>query len=138
MLDRGQESQNLAYAEDTSTAFMAYSPLAQGMLTGKIGPDRIFSDGDQRNTKSRFSVENRKRVGELLEIFSPVADKHDATLGQLVIAWTISQRGCSHALVGARTVSQVLENAKGGSIALDYEDLKIINGALKEFEERIV
>ena len=138
MLDRGQESHNLAYAADTSTAFMAYSPLAQGMLTGKIGPDRIFNEGDQRISKPRFSVENRKKVGEMLEIFLPVAEKHGVTLGQLTIAWTIAQRGCTHALVGARTAAQVLENVKGGSISLDDEDLGTINGALKEFGGMVV
>jgi aryl-alcohol dehydrogenase-like predicted oxidoreductase len=55
-------------------------------------------------------------------------------MGQLVIAWTIHQPGLTHALVGARTEQQVIENAKGGSITLTPEELEEISAALAGFE----
>ena len=130
MLDRGPEKEILPYTDEQGIAFLAYSSLGQGLLTGKIGPERIFYDGDQRNHKPRFNVENRQRVIKMLEQFQPVADKHGVTLGQLAIGWTVAQRGCTHALVGARTVHQVLENAGGGSLQLDHGDLEIINSTI--------
>lgn len=75
-------------------------------------------------------MKNRQRVIKMLEQFQPVADKHGVTLGQLAIGWTVVQRGCTHALVGARTVHQVLENAGGGSLQLDDGDLEIINSTI--------
>jgi aryl-alcohol dehydrogenase-like predicted oxidoreductase len=106
--------------------------LGQGLLTGKIGPDRIFSEGDQRSHKLRFSTENRQRIQKMLTTFQSVADKHSISLGQLAIGWTISQKGCTHALVGARTVDQALENAKGGNVKLDIEDLEIMSRFIYE------
>lgn len=130
MLDRNPENEILPYTVEHDIAFLAYSSLGQGLLTGKIGPERIFNDGDQRNHKPRFSVENRQRVQKMLKKFQPVADKHGVSIGQLVVGWTIAQKGCTHALVGARTADQVLENVGGGTIKLDDEDLEIMNRAI--------
>ena len=130
MLDRNPDREILPYTDEQNIAFLAYSSLGQGLLTGKIGPERVFNDGDQRNHKPRFSVDNRQRIKQMLEAFGPVADKHGVTLGQLAIGWTIAQKGCSHALVGARTAEQVLENAVGGTVELDDGDLEIMNGAI--------
>lgn len=124
MLDRKKmEGGQLAYCHEHGVAVLAYSPLALGLLTGKIGPERVFPEGDLRRTRERFSAENRQRVRDMLDSFAPIAEKHACTLGQLVIAWTTHQPGLTHALVGARTPEQAVENAKGGAIGLSEEDL---------------
>ena len=130
MLDRNPDKEILPYTDGQNIAFLAYSSLGQGLLTGKIGPERVFNDGDQRNYKPRFSVENRQRIKQMLDPFQPVADKHGVTLGQLAISWTVARNGCSHALVGARTAEQVLENAVGGTLELDDGDLEIMNSTI--------
>lgn len=133
MLDRKHEQENLPYCAEQGVAFFAYSPLSQGLLTGKIGPDRTFKDGDLRSGKPRFSRENRERVRELLEIFQPVAKDHGASLGQLAIAWTVHQNGCTHALVGARTSEQAVENAKAGDIELNDTELLLMQDAIEKY-----
>jgi aryl-alcohol dehydrogenase-like predicted oxidoreductase len=138
MLDRAKAAGNLDYCAENGVGFLAYSPLAQGLLTGKIGPERTFEEGDQRNKKPRFAVENRTRVVKLLAEFAPVADKHGINLAQLAIAWTVAQRGCSHALVGARTPEQAIANAKGGAVVLDAEDLALMEVALDAHAADIV
>jgi len=130
MVDRAHEADNLPYVAEHGLAFLAYSPLGQGLLTGKVGPDRVFEDGDQRRTKELFSVENRIKILEMLETFRPVADQHGVSLGQLAIAWTVAQHGCSHALVGARHADQAVENARAGFLNLSAEDLKLMQGAV--------
>jgi methylglyoxal reductase len=137
MLDRAPEQEILPYTSQHGLAFLAYSALGQGLLTGKIGPERMFNDGDQRNHKPRFSIQNRQRVHNMLKRLQPVADKHGASLGQIAIAWTVAQKGCTHALVGARTAHQVLENVGGGALKLDQEDLEIMAGALDSAEAAI-
>jgi aryl-alcohol dehydrogenase-like predicted oxidoreductase len=52
-------------------------------------------------------------------------------MAQLVIAWTVHQPGLTHALVGARTSEQAIENAGAGKITLDDEDLKLMNGLVR-------
>ncbi len=130
MLDREQEESNLPYCREHDIACLAYSPLAKGLLTGKMGLEREFAEGDLRNRNKRFDVENRRRVADLLDAFKPVAQKHDITLAQLAIAWTCHQPGCSHALIGARTPAQAQENAAAGRIGLDAEDLTTMREAL--------
>ncbi len=133
MFDRKHEGGNLDFCADNNVAFLAYSPLSQGLLTGKIGPERKFGDGDQRNTKERFSVANRARIADMLASFAPLTEKYDCTVGQLVIGWTVAQRGCSHALVGARDEAQVFENLKGGDIVITDAESKFMRDKLMEY-----
>ena len=132
MLDRAREGDNLPYVEKNKLAFLAYSPLGQGLLTGAVGPDRVFGPGDQRAVNPRFSVENRGRVAAFLADIRPIADDYKLTLGQLVAAWTVAQPGCSHALLGARTVGQVIENARAGTVTLDAAAVAAITRAVNE------
>lgn len=134
MLDRKHEGENLPYVEEHGIAFLAYGPLAQGLLTGKVDTERVFPEGDQRRGRPRFSAENRRRVQDMLAEFQPIAARHGLTLGQLVIAWTLAQPGCSHALVGARTVQQAVENARAGDVRLasdEIETMTSVVGSLK-------
>ena len=131
MLDRNAEASQLPYCTDHGMAFLAYSSIAQGLLTGKIGPDRTFDEGDQRNLNPRFGVENRRKVAAMLNAFRPVADRRGVTLTQLAIAWTVSQPDCTHALVGARTPEQAAENAKAGDVELSQADLDAMRKAIE-------
>ena len=137
MLDRKPEQKRFPLLSENGVAFLAYSSLGQGLLTGKIGSDRTFEAGDQRNLKPRFSVENRIRIQEMLALLQPIADKYEVNLGQLVVAWTVSQPGCTHALVGARTKEQVIENAGGGTIELAPTDITFIRETLVEHEDAL-
>lgn len=130
MLDRQHEATHLAYCAGHKMAFFAYSPLAQGLLTGKLGPERIFAEGDLRNSDPKFSIENRERVTRALQSLQPLCEAHEISLAQLVIAWTVAQRGCSHALVGARNEAQAWENARAGSVHLHADELRAINEAI--------
>jgi methylglyoxal reductase len=127
MLDRELENEYLPYARKHNIAVLAYSPLANGLLTGKIGPERKFPEDDLRNSRPRFSVESRKHVLAMLDMMLPIAEKHSLTLVQLVIAWTIAQPGVTHALVGARNPRQAEENAVAGNATLSKAELETLN-----------
>lgn len=131
MLDRGLEAEQLPYCERNGVSVLAYSPLALGLLTGKAGPERVYEEGDMRRTHKRFTVENRMRVRAMLSRFEPLAIRHGCTMGQLVIAWTLAQRGVTHALVGARNEVQVRENAKGGEVALSAAEIAEMTRAVE-------
>ena len=127
MLDRKLENEYLPYALKNNIAVLAYSPLALGLLTGKVGPDREFPADDLRHNNPRFSVESRKQVLAMLDKMRPIADKQGLTLAQLVIAWTLSQPGLTHALVGARNPQQAEENAAAGNGTLSRDELETLN-----------
>lgn len=138
MLDRKLESSNLPYCRKHGIVFLAYSPLANGLLTGKITPEREFAEGDLRRDHPRFSVENRRRVLRFLAEIEPVAAERSLTISQLVIAWTLAQPGVTHALVGARNVEQAVANAAAGDVELTAEELRRIEAALQRHRGEIV
>ena len=124
MLDRRMEEKGtLAYCRENHVAVLAYSPLEQGLLTGKVTALREFAEGDQRRSNPRFSLANRRRINAMLGDFGPIADAHNLTLAQLAIAWTFHQDGVTHVLCGARRPKQALENAAAGDVKLTAEEL---------------
>jgi methylglyoxal reductase len=123
MLDRTIEAEVAPYCQQHRISICAYTPLEQGLLTGKIGMDRQLTDGDVRNSISWFKPANRQRVLDLLAGWADLTDAHHCTLSQLAIAWTVAQPGVTFALCGARKAEHVRENAVGGEIELTPEEL---------------
>lgn len=133
-LEREIEAEILPFCRENNISVLAYSPIAQGLLTGKVTLDREFPYGDLRRDKTMFSPVNRRRVLNMLERVKPIAEKYEITLGQLFIAWTVHQPGITTALVGARDELQIEENAKAGAVILDEKDIHAIRTALEEME----
>jgi methylglyoxal reductase len=132
MLQRQHESDNLIFCRDHQLAFLAYSPMALGILSGKIGPKHAFGEGDVRRGNPWYQSENRSKVDALLDVIRSVAEANSITIAQTVIAWTVAQPGCSHALVGARNPEQAIANAKAGEIRLSEEELRSIRKVVNQ------
>jgi methylglyoxal reductase len=130
MLDREIEAQLLPVTTANGVATLSYSSLALGLLSGSIGPERVFSGDDQRRDNPRFSVANREKVTRFAEAIRPIAQEHEASIAQTVIAWTLAQPGITFALCGARNPAQALDNAGAGTIRLSAEDLSAIDAAI--------
>jgi len=130
MLDRGLEATLLPYCREHGISILAYSPLANGLLTGKISPDRQFKGDDLRRDNPRFGKGNLRKVAALLKELQPIAERHQVTVGQIVIAWTLVQPGVTFALVGARNPVQARENAAAGDIELSAEELRTVDDVL--------
>lgn len=137
LLDQEQAEEKLPWCLEQGIAFLAYSPLANGLLSGKMGPERRFAEGDMRNVRPRFSVESRRMVAEFLDSIRPIAKEHSVTLAQLVIAWTLAQPGLTHALVGARSIEQAQENAAAADLQLTDEEVQQITTSVGDLGERI-
>ena len=118
MLDRDMEQDLLPYTQKKGIAMLAYSPLANGLLTGKMGPTRSFAPDDLRFNHPRFTAEARQQVQQRLAQLQPLADKYKLSIGQLVLAWTLAQPGVTHLLVGARDPQQAREHAAAGEATI--------------------
>ncbi|MEP2534245.1 aldo/keto reductase [Shimia sp.] len=127
MLKRDIEASHVPLCRDNGVSLLSYSSLALGLLAGKIGPDRVFEGDDQRKEHPWFSLANRQKVASLMTAIAPIAEKHGATLGQTVIAWTLQQPGVTFSLCGARDAAQAAENAKAGRIRLTDTEITEIN-----------
>lgn len=130
MARRSIETSLLPLCREQGVSVLSYSSLSRGLLTGKIGPDRQFSGDDQRRTDPHFSLANREKAARLMADIAPIAQSHEATPSQIVIAWTTMQPGIGFALCGARNVAQARENAKAARIRLNKEEANSISEAV--------
>jgi aryl-alcohol dehydrogenase-like predicted oxidoreductase len=133
MLHRAPEQDILPACRKGNLATLTYMSLEQGLLTGKVGLDRVFTPGDFRSNgdwNPWYKLDNRKRILDLLAGFKPLTEKYDCTLAQLVIAWTLAQSGVTHTLAGARRPQQAMENARGGDVILAPHDLQAMRSAV--------
>ncbi|NOQ19492.1 MAG: aldo/keto reductase [Desulfobacterales bacterium] len=120
------ETDAMPYCLKNNITILAYSSMAQGLLTGKFGPDHQFAKGDHRFRNKLFQPANYKRVQIALDNLLPIANANNITLGQLALAWIISQEGVC-AIAGARNAEQATQNAQAGSIYLSDQDQADIN-----------
>jgi len=125
MLDRSCENGMTDFCCENEISILAYSPLEQGLLTGKIGIDTKFTDTQYRNSIPWYRPSNRINVLNMLEKWQPLTEKYSCTLVQLVIAWTAAQKGITSVLCGARNIQHATENA-AAMIDLSAEDIDII------------
>ena len=130
MIDREIEADLLPLTIKNGVSTLSYSSLALGLLSGTIGPDRVFSGDDQRKDNPRFSVANRQKAKDFSEAIRSVAERYGASIAQAVIAWTLAQEGVTFALCGARNPAQALDNARAGTLRLSTDDLAAINAAI--------
>jgi aryl-alcohol dehydrogenase-like predicted oxidoreductase len=127
MINRAAERDVIPYCREHNVGVLTYSPLQRGLLTGKITEDYTFAEGDHRAGDRFFQPANVRKVNAFLEQIRPIADAHDATLAQLVIAWTIRRPGVTAALVGARNVRQAGENAAAADVSVTEEEVARID-----------
>ena len=123
---RQVETDALPYCLENDITVLAYSSMAQGLLTGKFGPDHTFANGDHRFRNKLFQPENYGRVQGALEKLRPIAGANDITLGQLALAWLVSRPGVC-AIAGARNAEQAAQNAAAGKVRLSEEDLAAVD-----------
>ncbi|MEQ8762426.1 MAG: aldo/keto reductase [Planctomycetota bacterium] len=134
MLDRDMEKTNLPVCADKGLGFLAYSPLGQGLLTGKITQDREFPDDDLRSHNERFGRANIEKVQAMLEPMREIADSRGISLTQLTMAWTLSRHGCSHVLCGARNEQQARDNAGAGQVELNEDEIEKVTAAVESYD----
>lgn len=129
MLNRDAEKDILPYCAQHNVATLTYMSLEQGLLTGKIGMDRVFKPTEFRSNtywNTWFIPANRQRVLDLLAGWKNLTNKYACTLSQLVLAWTAAQHGVTHVLAGGRNLAQVQDNAKAADLKIEAVDLQRI------------
>ena len=126
MLSREPEKEVLPLCLKRNIATLTYMSLEQGLLTGKIGMDHEFKDGEFRTNAAWFpwlKPQNRRRVLDLLDGWRPLCEAHNCTLAQLVLAWTLAQPGVTHVLAGARKPHHIRETAAAADLEIPAADL---------------
>ncbi len=122
LVNRAPERELLPWAQKEGRVVMAYSPLAQGLLSGKYqqAPPRNF-----RRMRRGFSAESRERVQPLIDALGEIGSRHSATNAQIALAWLIRKPNVV-AIPGASSVRQLEENVAAADIDLsDEEDARL-------------
>ena len=123
---RHVEKDAMSFCIENNITILAYSPMAQGLLTGKFGPDHKFAEGDIRTKNRLLQPDVYTRVQKALARLRPIAEQKGVTLAQLALAWVISHpQTC--AIAGARNADQSTKNAGAGSIFLSDDELSEID-----------
>ncbi|WP_030171712.1 aldo/keto reductase [Spirillospora albida] len=106
-------------------AFVPFSPLGRGFLTGKVTGD--FEDTDYRGGNPRFQEDALKANRRIVEVAEAVAARHGATPAQVAIAWTLAQGDHVIPIPGTKKSRYLRENADAASLVLTEQDLAALD-----------
>ncbi len=135
-LARSEVEKNfLPFAKENNVTIMAYSPLAQGWLSGKYSPTN--RPGGVRRFNRLFRKKNLERGRPLLDALRTIAEKHGTTPSQVALNWLIKDKEVI-AIPGAKNIKQLENNAAATSLVLDSDDLKLIDEARAKFKPKLI
>ena len=121
---REPEAEVIPALEELGIAFVAYSPLGRGFLTGKISADTQFDKNDFRNTVPRFTPENRRANQALVDVIGRFAQRRKATPAQIALAWLLAQKPWIVPIPGTTKLHRLEENIAAVNIELSPDDLR--------------
>jgi aryl-alcohol dehydrogenase-like predicted oxidoreductase len=131
LVARAPEQDLLPFAETTGHLVIAYSPLAQGLLSGRY--HRGHRPANRvRSANPLFLPENLERAGDLIATLREVADAHSATPAQIALAWAI-HRPAVVAIPGASSLEQLESNVAAADIDLTDGEYQALNAASARF-----
>jgi voltage-dependent potassium channel beta subunit len=140
MLWRVIEAEVVPTCEELGLGQIVWSPIAQGVLTGKYVPGQEPPSGsratDEKSGARFIQRFMRDDVLERVQRLKPIADQAGLTLAQLAVAWTLQNPNVSSAIVGASRPEQLEDNVKAVGVRLDPEMLKGIDEVLDGITER--
>ncbi len=140
MLWRVIESDVVPTCEELGVSQVVFSPIAQGVLTGKYQPGAQPPEGSRaRDEKGGADMVKRYLRDDVLEAvqrLKPVADDAGLSLAQLAVAWVLQNQNVASAIIGASRPEQVAENVKAAGVRLDDDALKAIDTALGDIPEK--
>jgi aryl-alcohol dehydrogenase-like predicted oxidoreductase len=111
LLSRQVESQSIiTTARELGVTILAYSPLAQGLLTGKYSIDSIETPTGARKIDPRFKKEGLQKIAPVISLLRNFGEKYDRTPAQVALNWLIAQ-GNVIPIAGVKTAEQVRQNA---------------------------
>ena len=130
LVHREIEDEILPFCLQQNIGVIVYSPMASGLLTGAMSRERAgrLPQDDWRKGHPDFAEPNLSRNLELVECLREIAKRHNRSVGEVAIAWTLHHLAVTGAIVGARNAQQALGVMRAG-------DLRLTDGEINEIEE---
>jgi aryl-alcohol dehydrogenase-like predicted oxidoreductase len=126
---RNPEKEVLPTLEELGIGFVPYSPLGKGFLTGKIEENAKFDSTDFRSIQPRFAPEALKANQALVNLLQRIAQRKQATPGQIALAWLLAQKPWIAPIPGTTKLNRLEENIGAAAVELTPDDLRDIEGA---------
>lgn len=132
MLNRGIEEEVLPFCAERNIGVITYSPMAKGLLTGKVTKEWIagLPTDDHRRKDPQFTeplLEKNLKIAAALQDF---ASERGTTSARAAVAWVLHKQGVTAAIVGARKPEQIEETGRAGDLAFTQDDMNEINSIL--------
>jgi aryl-alcohol dehydrogenase-like predicted oxidoreductase len=131
LVERGPEREVIPFAQAEGRLVLAYSPLAQGLLSGRYTTDNL--PGGFRRANRLFLPENIRRLQPVLGTLREVAEAHRVTLAQVALAWSIREPRVA-AIPGAKSLWQVEQNAEAADIELAEDEVRALDEVSRAFK----
>jgi aryl-alcohol dehydrogenase-like predicted oxidoreductase len=134
LLHREVEEDVLPYCLREDIGVIVYSPMASGLLTGAMTRERAarLDSSDWRKGHPDFSEPNLSRNLELVDNLQEIAQRHNRSVGEVAIAWTLRNPAVTGAIVGARNARQADGVMRAGDLRLNDKEVNEIEDFLAE------
>ena len=124
--------------EELKITFVAFSPMANGLLTGAVTKDTKFTEaGDYRKDMPQFTESGMQKAQAVLELLKNLATEKNATPAQISLAWMINKKPFIIPIPGSRKLSRLKENFGAGNILLTEKEIADIDAKLDTMEFEI-
>lgn len=121
--------------EELGIAFVAFSPMANGFLSGRYNRDSVFEKGtDYRSNMPQYTEEGFEKSRELLALLHDLAEEKDATPAQISLAWMLCKKPFIIPIPGSRKPERLKENIGAAGIFLTEQDIAEIDERLSHME----
>ena len=127
---REPEAEILPLVEELGIGFVPFSPLGRGFLTGTIGADTTFKDGDWRRISPRFTPEALKANQALADLVGKLAATKGVSPAQIALAWLLAQKPWIVPIPGTTKLHRLEENLGSADVTLTTDDLDRIQQTL--------
>lgn len=130
LVKRDAEQELLPFCREAEMGVIVYSPMASGLLTGKMTAERIAAlpKDDWRKKNPEFQEPKLAENLALVERLKQVGEKHQCSAGEVALAWTLLNEAVTGAIVGGRNSTQVTETIGAAELKLTAEDVAVIEG----------
>jgi aryl-alcohol dehydrogenase-like predicted oxidoreductase len=130
------EEEVIPTGEELGIGFVPWSPLSVKFLTGWIGAQTRFAEGDFRRTETRFAPENLPNNLALVELIRSWAERKNATPAQIALAWLMAKKPWIVPIPGTTYKDHMLQNISAAEVRSTEIELAELNDALANIEIR--
>jgi aryl-alcohol dehydrogenase-like predicted oxidoreductase len=126
LASRDVERDIVSMLDDQKVGLLVWSPLAGGLLSGKVSRDQTAPDGTRRSQLD-FPPVDHARAFDCIDAMRPIAAAHGVSVAQVALAWLLHQSHVTSVIVGAKNIGQLDDNIAASALKLSAAELESLN-----------